>query len=60
LSNQAPVKVAKGGAEAEAEMDPTQYFENRTKTLAKYAETSGGRDAVYPHKFNVGAWHVYS
>lgn len=53
------MKVAKGGAEAEAEMDPTQYFENRTKMLAKYAESSGGRDAVYPHKFAVGRLSQY-
>jgi len=32
-------------------MDPTQYFENRTKVLAKLA--ADGIDA-YPHKFHVG------
>jgi hypothetical protein len=54
-SAQAPEKAAKGGADAEDEMDPTQYFENRTKMLAKFAETSGGRDAIYPHKFHIGS-----
>ncbi|GMH33872.1 hypothetical protein BSKO_01706 [Bryopsis sp. KO-2023] len=43
-------KAAAGGAAAEEEMDPTQYYENRVKTIE--ARKAQG-DNPYPHKFNV-------
>lgn len=41
---------AKAGAADEEELDPTQYFANRSKTIAQLQDEGSN---AYPHKFHV-------
>ena len=50
-----PAKAAKIGEDEPEDMDPTQYFENRMKTVDQL--TQSGK-AVFPHKFHANIRHA--